>query len=120
MKKKKIIIFLPDLNYGGGEKISISLANKFNEKAIKVEFVLQNYSGNYLREVEKKFKIRILSNSFLKSLFKLFLLLLTNRYDAIISNYFSLNIIASIAGFFSFTKVIICEHSPPSAPPLLI
>lgn len=117
--KKKILIFLPNLQFGGGEKISFDLAKEFKKNNVEVIFALQQLEGEFIEEVKNIFEIKTFSSSYLVCLFKLFFHLLSNRYDVLISNYFPLNVISCFAGFISFTRVVAIEHSPPSLTPFI-
>ena len=116
---KKISILLSSLEYGGGEIVSISKALILKERGYDVEFVLLEYKGELIEEVKKKFKIFTLNKSIYKSLFLLIYYLYKSKSKILISNYFSLNIISSIAGFILLKKTILCEHSPPSQTPFI-
>lgn len=119
MKNNKILILLPNFQYGGGEKISLNLAQEFKKNQIEVTFITQFIEGEFTEEIKKKYPIIKLSKSYFISFFKLLYFLYVKKYDALISNYFPLNTIASLAGFISFTKVLCLEHSPPTLTPFI-
>lgn len=116
---KKISILLSSLEYGGGEIVSISKALILKKRGYEVEFVIQEYKGELINEVKKNFKIFTLNKSIYKSFFLLIYYLYKTKSDILLSNYFSLNIISSIAGFLLSKKTILCEHSPPSLTPFI-
>jgi glycosyltransferase involved in cell wall biosynthesis len=117
--KKKILIFLPNFQFGGGEKISLDLAKEFKNNNIEVIFVVQEQKGEFSEEIMNFFQVKTLTKSYLTCFIKLLYILFFNRYDALISNYFPLNVISCFAGFITFTKVIAVEHSPPSLTPFI-
>lgn len=119
MKNNRILILLPNFQYGGGEKISLNLAQEFKKNQIEVTFISQFIEGEFTEEIKKNYFIIKLSKSYFISFLKLLYFLFVKKYDALISNYFPLNTIASLAGFISFTKVLCLEHSPPTLTPFI-
>ena len=113
------MIFLPNFQFGGGEKISLDLAKEFKSNNIEVTFAVQKQNGEFADEIKNNFQIKILTSSYLSSFFKLLYILFSSRYDVLISNYFPLNVISCFAGFITLTKVIAIEHSPPSLTPFI-
>lgn len=117
-KNKKIAFYLPSLEYGGAERVVVTLVNGIAKRGYKIELVLSNAVGPYLKEVDSLVKVIDLNNS--RSLFSIFgLIKYLNLYkpDVLISALDNANIISvlakSIAGLS--TKLLITQHSTLSS-----
>ena len=53
----KISIILPNLKFGGAEKLHLNLAKSWSEKGFDVEFILMQRTGEYLHLVPKEIKV---------------------------------------------------------------
>ena len=53
MKNNRILILLPNFQYGGGEKISLNLAQEFKKNQIEVTFISQFIEGEFTEEIKK-------------------------------------------------------------------
>ena len=52
--KKKILFILPNLNYGGAEKVTINFFNNLNEKKFDKELIIQGGKGPLGKKILKK------------------------------------------------------------------
>ena len=86
MKNNRILILLPNFQYGGGEKISLNLAQEFKKNQIEVTFISQFIEGEFTEEIKKNYFIIKLSKSYFISFLKLLYFLFVKKYDALISN----------------------------------
>ena len=53
----KISIILPNLKFGGAEKLHLNLVKSWSEKGFDVEFILMQRTGEYLHLVPKEIKV---------------------------------------------------------------
>ena len=119
--KKKIAFFLPSLEGGGAENVSINLANHLFNFGWDIEFVVINKKGPYFKKIAPGITVIDLKGD-LSPYKKIFSLkayvryLKQNRPSVVISALHSCNLIASLVKFFFITKIklIITIHSPLS------
>jgi glycosyltransferase involved in cell wall biosynthesis len=121
LEQSKIAILLPNLMFGGGERVSLALANALTDLGVVVEFVLLRKEGELVEEAEGKFRIVDLRcGSSLGIPFRLLRYVVSNRPHAVISNYWNVNVCACLARMlFPSFKLLVCEHSPPSKTPFI-
>jgi glycosyltransferase involved in cell wall biosynthesis len=122
MNNKRIAFFIPTLEYGGAERVILTLVNGIVERGYDVELVLANAIGPYLTEVDPQVKIINLSSS--RSLFSIFGLiryLKSSKPYVMVSALDNANLISVLAKFISNvnTKVIITQHSTLSSEKLV-
>ena len=55
--KQHIAIYLPSLHGGGAERVMATLANAFTERGFKVDLVLAEAKGPYLKELSPKVRV---------------------------------------------------------------
>jgi glycosyltransferase involved in cell wall biosynthesis len=114
---KKIALFIPSLRGGGAEKIFVNLANGFIEKNLKVDLVLAQKEGPYLKDLSEKINIINLNKKrILFSLLPLIKYLKKEKANILISALSHANIIALMANFLinNKVKIIVTEHNPIS------
>lgn len=113
---KKIAILLPSLKFGGGERVSLNLAAAMKELGISVDILVMSKEGEFLAEAQKNFNVYDLRcDKTYKLPFRLFQYAFLNSPQALISNFWKLNLCAcSMRLFFPYLKLILWEHSPPS------
>ena len=109
-KSKHVTFILPNLACGGAEKMVINLANYFCKKNIRVDLILLQKKGEFLKNLSKDVKIiNLNSNRALFSIYPLIKYLRSCKPDFLISTLNHINIVALISVFLSFkkTKIII-------------
>jgi len=116
MNNKEILIsfFLPSLEGGGAEKMTVNLIKGFIERGFKVDLLLSKAAGPYVEMVPEKCRIiDFNSKRVIFSLGKLINYLKINKPFALISGLSHTNIISLIAKVFSRsnTKFIVTEHN---------
>ena len=122
IKIKKIIFYLPNLECGGSEKVTLNIINQLDNKIFKIFLVLCNDDGDLVDKIPENvsiidLKVSKVSNSF----FSFF-----NQYkkiepDIIFSTLNRTNIVTLIIGrFLKNTKIIIREPNFPSNQKLIL
>ena len=98
----KIALFLPSLAGGGAERIVLNLVRGFSNRGHKVDLVLVNAVGAYMKNIPDSVHLVDLgADRFLKSLFKLVSYLRKENPDVLISSLPPSNIIAIWAKIIS-------------------
>jgi len=113
--KPKIIFFLPNLEIGGAERVTINLLNGLDAEKFNLFLILGKKEGYYLNEISRKIPIidlRTLCS--LKLFFGLIKQFRKEKPDIFISIFPRFTIISMFAKIFSRskTKFVIIEHSP--------
>lgn len=111
---KKVSFFLPSLNGGGAERVTVNLINSLVNLDIDVHLVLVKKQGVFLQDVSDKVKIIDLrSKRAIFSIIPLLSYLNKESPDYLISSLNYLNVVALLAKKFSKvkTKFYITEHS---------
>jgi glycosyltransferase involved in cell wall biosynthesis len=116
MNNKEILIsfFLPSLEGGGAEKMTVNLIKGFIDKEFKVDIILSNAKGPFLNMIPEGCRIVDLKSKRVTfSLYKLVTYLNKEKPFALISGLSHTNIISLIAKVFSRsnTKFIVTEHN---------
>jgi glycosyltransferase involved in cell wall biosynthesis len=116
---KKIAILLPSLKFGGGERVSLNLAIEMKRLGVEVDILVMSKEGEFLAEAEKEFTVHDLKcKKTYKLPYRLWQYLVGNRPNALISNFWKLNLCACLSRvFFPFFRLLLWEHSPPSKAP---
>lgn len=116
LNPKRIAILLPSLKFGGAERVTISLAKAFQTAPTQVDILVMSLEGEYLAEAQSHFNVINLDcNKTYKLPGKLLSYLVQNRPDALISNFWKLNLCACMARLvYPWFRLILWEHSPPS------
>lgn len=116
---KKIAILLPSLKFGGGERVSLNLAREMKRLGVEVDILVMSKEGEFLAEAEKEFTVHDLNcKKTYKLPYRLWQYLIRNRPNALISNFWKLNLCACLSRlFFPFFRLLLWEHSPPSKAP---
>ena len=98
----KIALFLPSLAGGGAERVVLNLARGFSNRGHKVDLVLVNAVGPYMKDLPETVRlVNLRADRFLKSLFKLVKYLRKENPDVLISSLPPANIIAIWAKIIS-------------------
>jgi glycosyltransferase involved in cell wall biosynthesis len=121
MNSARVGIVLPSLKFGGGERVSLNLAHGLKKSGYQVDLLVMAADGELMEEAKLNFNVIDLSaNRTYKLPTKL--LRYTFRYSpiAVISNYPKISYCACLARILNPRyKLIVWEHSPPSATPFL-
>lgn len=111
---RKLAIYLPSLNGGGAERITIVLANALAQRDCKVDFVLANAQGPYLAELSRSVCIVDLKKQRVAaSLPALVAYLRRERPDVLLSGLGHANIIAILARWLARKpiRLAVTEHN---------
>lgn len=110
----KISILLPDLRGGGAERVSVDLADALTVMGHQVEFVLLQARGEFLKEVEGRYKVNDLKVSRMRNVIApLFRYVRENNPDGLIAAMWPLTVIAPLTVKLSRSRcsVLVVEHS---------
>ena len=99
MKKKKIGIVIPSLNHGGAEKSALILANKLQSEYESVDLISLCRNSKKI-ENESVNLISLNKTRVLFSIFQLYRLIKSKKYDCIITGLSHLNLIILLLNFF--------------------
>ncbi|HFU76188.1 MAG TPA: glycosyltransferase [Arcobacter sp.] len=100
--KKKILFFLPTLNGGGAERVSVNLMKQLNRKLFDIYLVLVEETGEYLALIPSDIKVYSLeSKKTLYSLFKLRQLIKELQPDIVYSTLYR----SHVALFLSLIEI---------------
>ena len=116
-RNKHVALFVPSLRGGGAEKITVTLANAFVKKGLKVDLLLAQVEGPYLKDVLPDVRVVDLeATRVLKSIPKLVRYLSTEKPDCLLSALNHANLAAIIARLFasSHCRLVVAEHTTPS------
>jgi hypothetical protein len=108
MNNKEILIsfFLPSLEGGGAEKMTVNLIKGFIDKEFKVDIILSNAKGPFLNMIPEGCRIVDLKSKRVNfSLYKLVTYLNKEKPFALISGLSHTNIISLIAKVFSRSNI---------------
>lgn len=116
MDNKKIHIgfFIPSMRGGGAERVFANLANEFSKRNFKVDLVLAQKEGPYLKDISSRVNIVDLkAHRILKSFFPLIEYLKREKPDVLLSTLRHVNIISIVSKIMSrsSTRVIIKQAS---------
>ena len=96
--KPKIAFFLPNLEVGGSEQVAVTLANEFSRRAIQVDMVLVNSSGELVQELLPDVNIiNLNASAFRNSFFPLVNYLKNHQPSALLSWMDFSNVFAVLA-----------------------
>lgn len=122
MYKIKIALFLPNLQPGGAEKVSVNLANRLCELGYRVDMVLLSASGPLISELHPTVNVVNLQVRRLRwTLPPLLNYIRKSKPDSLLACMWPLTAIAVFAkiAFFSKLRVIVSEHTTWSKSQLL-
>lgn len=114
VKKRHVALFVPSLRGGGAEKVTVVLANAFARKGLKVDLLLAQKEGPYLKDVLPDVRVvDFKATRVLKSIPRLARYLSTEKPDCLLSALNHANIAAIAASFLAGRecKVIVAEHN---------
>ncbi|OOZ40373.1 glycosyl transferase [Solemya pervernicosa gill symbiont] len=113
MGGQRISIVLPNLRGGGAERVSVDLARAFAECGHEVEFVLMTSSGDFLREVQRDFRVIDLGVTRLRNVLRpMYGYLRNKRPDAVIAMMWPLTTVVPLAARLARIQgsIMVCEH----------
>ena len=109
----KVCFFLPSLNMGGAERVTINLFNELNHRGDAVDLIVLNGDGPLRTLIQFENKLIVVpANSLLKAFFKLSHFFKKNNY-LVFSVMTQPSILVLLIKFFSVKRlrVIVIEHS---------
>jgi len=117
--KERIAIFIPKLNVGGAERVSVKLSNEFVSRGYSVDLVLSRAEGSYLDLVSDEVNVVDLESpsfpffSVMGSLLPLKRYLESNNPDVFISGLTHANVVALLSHRFSKvdSRIVVTEHN---------
>ena len=115
-KLEKVALFVPSLCGGGAEKVTVTLANEFAKKNIKVDLLLAHAHGPYLTDVSPAVRVidftRARVVSCIPQLVRYFA---THRPACLLSALNHANVAAAIARRISGSRsrLVVAEHTTP-------
>lgn len=117
-----IAFFIPNLSYGGAEKVVVNLVKEMSSQGIELELIVTNSEGasqkHYLNQIPKEVKIINLGTSrILNTILPLANYIKKQKPTAIISHLSHVNVAAILAQKISHseTQLILVEHNTFSA-----
>lgn len=120
--QKLISIALPDLCFGGAERVAVTLANSFAKRGYAVDMVLLAATGEFLADLRPEIRVVDLQVKRLRwALLPLVRYLRQTRPAAVLACMWPLTIIALWARTLSWvaTRVVVAEHTTWSRSELL-
>lgn len=114
MEKEKIALFIPTLEVGGAEKVTLNIANEISNRGYSVDLVLVKAKGEYMENVGGNVRVVDLnSKSAMMSIKQLVKYLKENKPIAMISAIENCNVAALIAKKFACveTKIVVTIHT---------
>lgn len=116
MLGKKILIITPNFNFGGAEKVSVTIANLLQLAGFNVEILTLDTTGPLKNVLNENVQVKRLDGRrarycffYMRKFFKY------NKYDLVFSNTVRLNLIASLvkATTDNIPKLILREYNNP-------
>ena len=113
IEKKSIAILIPDLRFGGAEKVYINLSSIWLKNGYEVIFILMNSKGEFYKKMPKKIKIISLNVKRIRQvIFPLIKVLKKEKIDVLLAAMWPLTSAAVIAWILSGKKnlLYLCDH----------
>tara|TARA_B100000780_G_C21122459_1_gene454827 strand:- start:718 stop:1770 length:1053 start_codon:yes stop_codon:yes gene_type:complete len=113
---KKVSILLSGLRFGGAEKVSLNLAQAFQNKGYVVDILVLKKTGELIELAEKNFNLIDLNcDKTYKLPFKLIRYIFKSSPTALISTFWKLSLISCVARVVRPSMYLFCvEHTTPS------
>ena len=112
--KKKILFLLPNLNYGGAEKVTINFFNYLNKKKFKKKLIIQGKKGPMFKKIFSKEKVVFFnSKRFIFFSFSFLKYIKNRKYDYVYSTLSHVSmflLILKISGILK-SKLIVRESN---------
>ena len=111
--ERKVAFFLPSLAGGGAERVLLNLANGFAQQGYKVDLVLAQATGPYLRQITPQVNtVNLGARRTLTSLYSLMTYLRQTQPEALIAGLDHANLVAIWAKYLSGvpTRVLVTVH----------
>lgn len=119
---QRIAFFIPNLSYGGAERVVVNLVKEISSRGIKLDLVLTNSEGpsqsHYLDQIPKEVKIINLGTSrILNTILPLSRYIKEQKPLAVVSHLSHVNVATVLARQIAHTKtqLILVEHNTFSA-----
>jgi glycosyltransferase involved in cell wall biosynthesis len=112
--KPLISILLPDLRYGGAERVAVNLANSFAQRGYLVDMVLLSATGEFLVDLQPEIRVVDLQVKRVRgALLPLFRYLRQARPTALLANMWPLTVVALWARTLTQLpmRVVVAEHT---------
>lgn len=109
-----ISFFIPSLDGGGAERVTVTLINAIVEKGYSVELLMPSANGVYLNDIKKEVKVISLGKpNTLSCIVPLAKYMKNSRAVALLSVLNHANVIAILAKLFSRSKIklVVAEHN---------
>ncbi len=119
----KIVIFMPNLEIGGFERVACNWANELAERNFDIDILVAEKRGGFINEPDEEVRLvelgtpHIRQANFLAYIPSLVRYFRDESIDVLISGMNHANVVALLAHQLSGadSKIIISEHSPPQS-----
>lgn len=112
----RVALLLPNLRFGGAERVAVNLARSFKETSVQVDFLLMRCEGEFLEEAARYGEvIDLRCDRTYKLPIRLLVYLYRQRPDVLLSSFWKPNLCACLArALCPMVTLLLWEHSPPS------
>lgn len=115
MKKTKILFFLPNLQGGGAERVTVNMIRQLNTELFDIHLAIVNYVGDYIELIPENIMVHKLNTKkTIFSIFKLRNVIKNISPNIVYSTLFNANIILNLALINLKKKPKIVLRSPNS------
>ena len=107
---KKLLIFIPSLEYGGAEKFIATLLNQINSQGLQVDLLLGEKKGCFINDIPSSVTVHHLGQcSARKQIIPLFRFLMKNRYQVVLSSLGACVSLSIVKLFMPYRLRICCR-----------
>lgn len=113
-EKQLIAILLPNLRFGGTERVAVNLANGFFDRGYKVEIVLMSATGEFLSDLKPGIRVVDLQVKRMRWVLPSLLFYLRHsRPTALLASMWPLTVVSVIARFLAKVpmRIVVVEHT---------